>query len=281
MLITKRINNNVVLAKDDNGNDLVVFGKGLGFETPPYFLDDESGVQSVFQHVTSDVMKSLSSISSEAIGVSMDIARLAAEELKVELNPNLYLMLADHIQFSADRLAEGVVIENPLMADVPYIYPKEWEIGKKGLLIAYAVMGVEFPEAEAAGIALHIANAEKLEETSERNLTRVMRTVEIVEDVARIVEERLQISLDRSSHACRRFITHMRYLVTRLIDGAQEEKRPELPMLMNIAKEFPRAQSCTNIVCNYFMREHGWDLTDEERLYLLMYLVRLSMNADE
>lgn len=31
MLITKAINNNVVLAEDENGRELVLFGKGLGF----------------------------------------------------------------------------------------------------------------------------------------------------------------------------------------------------------------------------------------------------------
>lgn len=38
MLITKAINNNVVLAEDENGRELVLFGKGLGFRGAPSYL---------------------------------------------------------------------------------------------------------------------------------------------------------------------------------------------------------------------------------------------------
>lgn len=38
MEVYKKINNNVALARDAKGRELVVFGKGIGFASMPYEL---------------------------------------------------------------------------------------------------------------------------------------------------------------------------------------------------------------------------------------------------
>ena len=48
MLILKKINNNVALAASDDGREVVVFGKGIGFHEMPYELADESLIQRKF-----------------------------------------------------------------------------------------------------------------------------------------------------------------------------------------------------------------------------------------
>lgn len=39
MEVYKKINNNVALARDAKGRELVVFGKGIGFASLPYETD--------------------------------------------------------------------------------------------------------------------------------------------------------------------------------------------------------------------------------------------------
>lgn len=51
MKITKKINNNVALAQDAKGRELIVFGKGGGFPATPYELTDLSRVQRTFYDV--------------------------------------------------------------------------------------------------------------------------------------------------------------------------------------------------------------------------------------
>lgn len=51
MLILKKINNNVALAASDDGREVVVFGKGIGFHEMPYELVDESLIQRKFYNV--------------------------------------------------------------------------------------------------------------------------------------------------------------------------------------------------------------------------------------
>ena len=51
MEVYKKINNNVALARDAKGRELVVFGKGIGFASMPYELTDLSRIQRTFYDV--------------------------------------------------------------------------------------------------------------------------------------------------------------------------------------------------------------------------------------
>ncbi|WP_321972287.1 PRD domain-containing protein [Paratractidigestivibacter sp.] len=282
MLITKRINNNVAMAEDADGNELVVFGKGLGFRKPPYELEETSQIHRVFRHVNEDLLKSINSISGEVIGVSMDIVRLAEIELDCKLNPNLYLTLADHLQFAAERFAEGVVIENPLAADIPLAYPVEYELGKTGLAFMDGACGVRLPETEACSIALHITSAEGCGSSKARSLYDVQKTLTIIGDVTAIVEKKMCHGrpIERRSHSYVRFVTHLKFLVKRLMDGG-EKLNAELDLIMDIAKNYPTANATSKAIARYFKQEHGWKLTDEERFYLLMYLISMSPEKEQ
>ena len=51
MKIIKKINNNVAIGIDGNGNEVFVFGRGVGFERTPYELTDFSKVEQTFYNV--------------------------------------------------------------------------------------------------------------------------------------------------------------------------------------------------------------------------------------
>lgn len=57
MQIFKKINNNVALARDAKGRELVVFGKGIGFPAMPYELTDLSAVQRTFYDVNEKYLR--------------------------------------------------------------------------------------------------------------------------------------------------------------------------------------------------------------------------------
>lgn len=281
MLITKKINNNVAMAQDAEGNELVVFGRGIGFHSTPYELEDESRLQRVFHHVDNELMQTIQSISPEVIGVALDIVKLAEETLNCTLNPNLYLTLADHLQFAAERFADGVVIENPLAAEIPSVYPAEYELGWRGIRIMADVTGIELPEPEAYAIALHIANAETGRGSLANTMDDVMKVVHVIDDITHTVEEELDVTVDRVSHDYLRFTAHLRYLIKRLSTsaGGIESGDSNNAMFKQLARENPRAYRCATRVTSYFNTTHGWNLSDNERFYLLVYICRLDASA--
>lgn len=174
MLITKKVNNNVAIARDEDGRELVVFGKGVGFGEMPHELADPSVIQRVYHHVNDDLLQSVASISSEAVGIALDIVKAAELELDCTLNANLYLTLADHLQFAIERLTQGIVMEHLLEGEIPYVFQREYAIGQRALEIVRREAGISFPDSEACAIALHIANAETDGGVFNASMTTVM-----------------------------------------------------------------------------------------------------------
>lgn len=274
MLITKKINNNVAMAQDADGNELVVFGRGIGFRATPYELEDASAIQRVFHHVDSDLIQTVSSISSEIIGVALDLVKRAEETLDCKLSPNLYLTLADHLQFAAERVSDGIAVENPLAAEIPSVYPAEYELGWHGVRIMADVTGVQLPEPEVYAIALHIVSAEATGGGFASDIDDVMKIVHLIDDITHLLEDELDIQIDRASHGYLRFTAHLRYLIKRL-SGGDEPESENVQLLKSVARDFPRSYVCSMKVADYFMEHRGWKLTEAEQLYLMIYISRL------
>lgn len=272
MLIVKKINNNVALAQAPDGSDLVVFGKGIGFPATPYELEDTSSIQTVFHHVDNEVLTAVSSIKPEVMTSAVEIAGLAADSLDCELNRNLFLTLADHLQFAIERFEDGIFIENPLASTVRAIYPKEYEVGEKGIAIVRDHCDIELPSTEACSIAMHIVTAEAGTEF-DNDLHDFQKTMRSIDEVTDIVEECLGIEIDRASYNYNRFAIHLRYLIKRLSTGEAVSSQNK-GLFARIASDFPEVSACTGYICDYLKERYGRTCGNEERLYLMMYLNR-------
>lgn len=89
MEVYKKINNNVALARDAKGRELVVFGKGIGFASMPYELTDLSRIQRTFYDVNEKYFALLRDVPEAVFLAADDIADTAREELDCTLNANL------------------------------------------------------------------------------------------------------------------------------------------------------------------------------------------------
>ncbi len=150
MKIIKKINNNVALAQDAKGKELVVFAKGVGFPPMPYELNDLSEVQRTFYDVSGRYIDLLRDLPEDLLLAADDIVKEALEELDCELNPNLPFILADHLQFAIQRCRDGVPLQNPLSYDVRHLYPKEYTVACRGISILREELGVELPDYQRA-----------------------------------------------------------------------------------------------------------------------------------
>ncbi|MEF2649413.1 PRD domain-containing protein [Collinsella tanakaei] len=140
---------------------------------------------------------------------------MAKAELDCELNPNVVLALADHLQFAVERLKDGCVIENPLSDTVEFVYSVEHGLGLRALAILERETGVSMPRTEACYIAMHLVNSERADGRVD-DMDEVMRTLSSIDEVTNIVEREFSITVDRASYNYARFTTHLRYLIKRL-----------------------------------------------------------------
>lgn len=274
MLILKKINNNVALASTDAGEEAVVFGKGVGFHEMPYELEDESVIQRVFRDVDEKSIDGFEGISDEVLLVASDIVALADKALDCKLAGNLVISLADHLQYAVERAGEGVAIENPLSHEVAFVYPRETELGRRGIEVVRERLGVELPESEVTSIALHLVNAEVDGMGSAQDMDLVMKSSVILERATQIIEGQLGQTLDRTSYAYVRFVAHLRFLIRRLMRGSCKESENS-GLFRQAARDFPDAYRCAAGFNEYLKREYNWSCSDEEMLYLMMHVNRL------
>lgn len=274
MLILKKINNNVALASSDAGEEIVVFGKGVGFHEMPYELEDESVIQRVFRDVDEKCIGGFANIADDVLLVASDIVAMADKALDCALAGNLVVCLADHLQYALERTGDGIAIENPLSHEVAFVYQREVELGRRGIELVSERMGVNLPESEITSIALHLVNAEVDGMGSVQDMDLVMKSTVILERATQIIEGQLRQKLDRTSYAYVRFVAHLRFLIRRLMRGGCKETENS-GLFRQAARDFPDAYRCAAGINEYLKRDYNWSCSDEEMLYLMMHVNRL------
>lgn len=270
MQILKKINNNVAMAKDGSGQDIVVFGKGVGFPSMPYELTDLSKIQRTFYDIKSSYISTIGNLPEELILLAADIVEIAKCELECRLNPTLPITLADHLSFAIERYQGGIEMKTPLAYEVEHFYPTETALGRQALEMLRSEMGIQMPDCEAVSIALHLVNGE----LENNNMHSTLIATKIVAEITGIVEEMLQIQLDTSSFNYSRFVLHLRYLIQRLQQGEQEVSGMSSTM-RQMALEYPEVYRCAMSVSRYLETSWSWQCNQDELLYLMLHINRV------
>ena len=272
MRILQTLNNNVAVATDDQGRTCVVFGKGVGFPKAPYDLKDESVIARRFYEFDESLMPMVATLSEDVLNAASEIVQEARSQLNCTLNPNLAFTLSDHLNYALSRARNGIELEIPLESEVNYVYPREFAVGRFGLLVVKRQCGVELPESEATAIALHLVNAEGSSQGT-GDIDFVVKSTEIIDRIIAIVESCIEKTIDRDSYSYMRFVTHLRFLIARLMGSkpdAYAGSRVSV-LLPQVRAEFPDAVVCAEYIGKYLKEAHGWECSDDELLYLILH----------
>lgn len=273
MEIIKKINNNVALARDAKGRELIVFGKGIGFPCVPYTITDLQGIQRSFYDVDHRYFSLLREIPEKVFLAADDIAQEAQDELDCPLNPNLAFALADHLNFAIQRSREGIALQTPLAYDIQHLYPQEYALARSGLHALNAQLEQPLPETETVSVALHIINAEA--EVGDFHST--VMTAKIISELSDIVEQFFDIKLDKSSFNYSRFAMHLRYLVQRMMQGKPfGNDGGTNDLFCTLCRQYPEIYTCVGRMNTYLKDVWGWKCSREEQLYLIIHINRVT-----
>lgn len=187
MKIDKVYNNNVVLAKGDNEEEIIVMGRGLGFQKKSGDEIDSTLVEKTFVMQDNDIANELTRVyldlSPAETEVVFDIIKHGQEVLKTTFDTAFYISLADHLHYTLQRTRENITIQNPLSWEIRKFFPKEYQLGRDALKIICEKLGVILPDDEISSIALHFINAQKDSGMVEQNC----QISKIVTDILGIV----------------------------------------------------------------------------------------------
>lgn len=274
MVIDKIINNNVVSSFDENQKEIVLMGRGIGFQKKIGDEIQEDQVEKVFaiaNQKTNDRFKTLlEQTPIEYVRVSNEIISYAKCSLGKRLNDNIYVALTDHMSFALDRHKQGIAFQNAFMWEIKHFYNHEYLIGKEALLIIKKRLHVELPEDEAGFVALHIVNAEM-----DTNMENTLSMTKLIQGVINIVKYHYNVDLPEETLDYERFLTHLKFFVQRIVSGRGYETDDPIFCEM-IKKQYPKAYQCTGKIRNYIKKEMDYDLSEEEMMYLTVHIRRIT-----
>lgn len=281
MKIHRIINNNVVSTYDENGLEIVVMGKGVGFHAKPGQPIAESKIEKIFRIDSIkelDRFKSLlTHLPSQHLELANEIIDYAKEKLGKELNQNVYITLTDHISFAIERYREQMTFSNALFAEIKRFYYSEFAIGKYSLDLIHKKTGICLPEHEAASIALHLVNAEY-----NTQIRDVMDILQMIQDILDKAALDYQIIYEEDSLDYDRFVSHLKYLGQRLFRESPPPGQSFDMGLQNFVKqEYSSYYICAEEMNRMVSKKYGKKMVEEEIIYLTLHLKRIVDNSKQ
>jgi beta-glucoside operon transcriptional antiterminator len=277
--ILKVFNNNVVLARDASGHEVVLTGRGLGFQARAGQQVDPDKVTRVFQPAGTPDQESFAALLADIPPEHVELAAGALERAGVTSGSSetgkalgsLVVALADHLSFAVKRQRSGIVIEYPFRGEVAHLYPDEYAAAGRVLAEVNAGLDSPLPEAEAVAIALHLVNAS----FARTDLTSTQRMTELLQQVFSVLEASYGRTFETGSINAARFVTHLRYFFVRFERDRQlAEDKGDLGAAVRNA--YPEAATCSARIRALLELRLGQPLTEDETTYLTLHVARLA-----
>ena len=127
------INNNVVLFVDENGQEVIAMGKGIGFQKKAEDLLDEAKVDKFFHLQDANARNKFQQFSDvipmEYINLADDAIQYAQVALNKKFSDSLCISLSDHLYNAVTRFLGGVSLKNPMLWEIKRFYEPEFEVG--------------------------------------------------------------------------------------------------------------------------------------------------------
>lgn len=210
LIVDKIVNNNIVIAKDFRGREVVAIGKGVGFRKRKNEAVHRSEIMKTYvllDKVDSGVLTLFEEIQFEVIETSQKIIDYAQEKLNVKFNVNLLMSLSDHINFALIQYRQGNHVPKLVNEEVKRFYKEEYHIGEIAVQMINERFQILFPKDEATAIAFHLITA-----TENKSNHQMMIIMKAVSDIVKIVEDYLNVSLHEDTIAYSRFVIHLKFL---------------------------------------------------------------------
>ena len=274
MIINRILNNNVVITSDDNGEETIVMGKGIGYQKSKGDIIDKEKVNKVFKisnrEVSDKFQELFNKIPIEHMKLSGEIIEFAESKLDKKLNEGIYISLSDHTYTAIKRIKNNITVKNALLWEIKRFYKKEFEIGLKALELIEEKTHVRLPLDEAGFIALHIVNAQlDIEQPKIQEITK------LIEEILTIVRINFRIEFNEDSVFYYRFITHLRYFAQRLFSNKTYNSDADEELVNIIKIKYAKEFECVNKIKTFIIKKYNYELSNDEYVYLTIHIAKV------
>ncbi|MBD8068504.1 glucose PTS transporter transcription antiterminator GlcT [Bacillus sp. PS06] len=271
-LIKKILNNNVLIATHTSYKEVVLIGKGIGFNKKSGDQITPTSAEKVFiledEKEQEQYKKLVTHLDEKTIEVMNEVIHHINESVDVTLNEHIHVALTDHISFALKRIQQGLKVTNPFLIETKSLYPHEYKIAGEVVKIISEKTGIMMPEGEVGFIALHIHSAIVNKELSEIN-----KHSQLINTLIILIETGLKVKIDKEGLHYLRLIRHLRYTIERVKNG-ENVKEPEKLALV-LKEEYPICYNLSWKVIKVMQQTLKLPVYDAEAVYLTMHLQRL------
>lgn len=274
--IVRVIGSNFVCSEDENGQEIILRGLGIGFKKAKGDLIPAARVEKVYAlrdpGQSDRLLQLMQDLPSDYLDISTHLIETAERVLGRKLSENIYITLTDHISFAIERIQKGLAYPNQLLWEIRTFYPQEYALGQQALDVVESVLGVRLPDDEAGFIALHFVNAQL-----DGRMSDMVQITELIREVIAQSQAYYGVSFDEQSVDYERFLLHLKFLGQRLLQRryATEGDTGFYNMIVtHYADDFRCAQQIAAHISDQF----GLIVPTSEQIFLTVHLHRLSVS---
>ncbi|WP_334075612.1 MULTISPECIES: glucose PTS transporter transcription antiterminator GlcT [Paenibacillus] len=245
--VAKALNNNVIIAHHPEHDEVVVIGKGIGFNRKAGDAIPLEAVEKLFiltsRYEQEQYKQLVTHVDEQLIEIIGEIITYISKKTQTELNEHIHIALTDHLAFAIKRAEQDLAFHNPFLYETKEIYPVEYELAEYAIRLIDQKLGVDLGEDEIGFVALHINSA-----MTNRHISEVRGHTQLIADLVEVVESELKFTILRNTLDYSRLLTHLRFAIERIRRGEQVgevEKldsllRQEYPVLYGVAEKMTR-----------------------------------------
>lgn len=272
MKILQVFNNNVVLALDELDRDVVLTGRGLGYQARRGDEVDESKIARRFVPADNPgaVARVLADIPPDLFGLVAELFADAVRSLNAHLPPLALVAVADHVHQAVERVRVGHRMEYPLRAEVAHLHPEELGVAEELLSRLNEHVDVELPRGEATALAMHLFHAV----TGSPSMEQTFVQSALIRQIFDLVAEAHGGAFDPDSIDAARFAAHLRYFFARARGGHQlHGEASAVGDVLKVAN--PAAYRLAQRIAALLELRLDQHVSGDETVYLTLHIARL------
>ncbi|MGX4583275.1 glucose PTS transporter transcription antiterminator GlcT [Paenibacillus chitinolyticus] len=275
--VVKVLNNNVIIAAHPDYREVVVIGKGIGFNRKAKDRIPAEAVEKLFiltnEKEKEQYQQLIPQIDEKLIEVMNEVILYISEHAGAPLNEHIHIALTDHIAFAIKRLEQGIVLQNPFLLETRELYPKEYAIASYVIRTINDKMNVHLPPAEVGFVTLHIHGA-----ITNRPVSEVNEYSRLIGELINLIERQMHITIDRSTIAYSRLLRHLRFAIERTKRKETVHEPDKLGELLK--QQYPEIYTIAWTLMKVMQRRLRQPVYEAEAVYLTMHLIRLMQKDD-
>ncbi|MDU2239937.1 MAG: PRD domain-containing protein [Paenibacillus sp.] len=272
--VAKVLNNNVIIANHPERGEVVVIGKGIGFNRKTGDSIPLEAVEKMFiltnQQEQEQYKQLVPQVDEQLIEIIGEIIMYITRKTQTDLNEHIHIALTDHLAFAIKRAEQDIAFHNPFLFETKEIYPMEFELAEYAIGLIKERLGVDLGEDEIGFVALHINSA-----MTNRHISEVRGHAQLIADLVGIIEAELHFSILRHSLDYSRLLTHLRFAIERIRRGEQVSEVDKLEMLLK--QEYPDLYSLAYKLTKVMEQRLKMPVYQAEVSYLTMHLHRVAL----